>query len=171
YKYDMTISMNESQVLNHKGCLKKVFKGVSADNPYASFSIDVEGPFELECQIDIKPHVTSRSRLFKKMISKDNSHDTEDDAITGRLVLNSGKKILSSFANKGISRFTIETPSSSLELEMTAVFCLEEKKRQMASCANIDNHIRRYCEAGDYLTFYIRTDSCPVSVISFFFFF
>jgi hypothetical protein len=105
------------------------------------------------------------------MMTKDNKHDSEESTIKGKLVLNSGKKILSSFANKGISRFTIETSSSSLELEMTAVFCLEEKKKHMASYTNIDNHIKRYCVAGDYLTFYIRTDSCPVSIVFSFFIF
>lgn len=94
----------------------------------------------------------------------------------GKLVLDSGLDPLSSFANKGIGRYSIQT-STSVALELTIAFWLEESEKQQDEqsqqesdyeeellCTPIDQDVLRFCQAGDYLTFYVKSDTHPVSI-------
>lgn len=95
--------------------------------------------------------------------------------------MDSGDEPLSSFANKGIGRYSIQT-STDLALELTMAFWLEVNKDEGAEESDmeeistpIDQDVLRYCEAGDYLTFYVKGEFYPVSSTklnseSFFFF-
>jgi hypothetical protein len=81
--------------------------------------------------------------------------------------LDSGDEPLSSFANKGIGRYSIQT-STLLALELTVAFWLEENNETLEDeeedlCTPIDQDVLRYCQAGDYLTFYVKGESYPVS--------
>lgn len=144
---------------------------------------DVQGRFELQCDINIKPcssiNLVDRIKSFTSKnnlssISEDSSQSEEEDdgaSIKGQLILDSGDDPLSSFANKGISRYSIQT-STELALELTVAFWLEENNSEDSSSIEIeeeeelstpiDQDILRYCEAGDYLTFYVRGESYPV---------
>lgn len=81
---------------------------------------------------------------------------------------------MSSFANKGIGRYSIQT-STSVALELTIAFWLEESEKQQNEqetddeeelCTPIDQDVLRFCQAGDYLTFYVKSDTHPVSIIN-----
>lgn len=144
---------------------------------------DVQGRFQLQCDINIKPcssinlvdrikSFTSKNNLSSISEDSSQSEEEEDDAsIKGQLILDSGDDPLSSFANKGISRYSIQT-STELALELTVAFWLEENNGEESSSIEIeeeeelstpiDQDILRYCEAGDYLTFYVRGESYPV---------
>jgi hypothetical protein len=105
--------------------------------------------------------------------------EQEQEAVTvhqGKLVLDSGLDPLSSFANKGIGRYSIQT-STSVALELTIAFWLEESEKQQDDqnqqesdyeeellCTPIDQDVLRFCQAGDYLTFYVKSDTHPVSI-------
>lgn len=91
--------------------------------------------------------------------------EDDDTSIRGKLVLDSGDEPLSSFANKGIGRYSIQT-STLLALELTVAFWLEENNDYIEDdddlCTPIDQDVLRYCQAGDYLTLYVKGESYPV---------
>lgn len=100
--------------------------------------------------------------------SEEHVDDDEENEICmqGRLVLDSGDEPLSSFANKGIGRYSIQT-SNQLALELTAAFWLEENNDYIEEDdvhTPIDQEVLKYCQAGDYLTIYVKGESFPVSV-------
>lgn len=144
---------------------------------YDKFS-NVQGRFQVECDLCIKlfssNSIVNRLKSFKSRLDlADNEEGEEEEQVhQGQLVLDSGADPLSSFANKGIGRYSIQT-STSVALELTIAFWLEEADKQQEQeetddeeevCTPIDQDVLRYCQAGDYLTFYVKSDTHPVSV-------
>lgn len=131
---------------------------------------DVQGRFQFECDLIVKPCTSTKLvDRIKSLTSRNNlsESDEEDEDLTirGRLVLDSGDEPLSSFANKGIGRYTIQT-STLLAFELTVAFWLEENNDSVHDDDNvytpIDQDVLRYCQAGDYLTLYVKGESYPV---------
>lgn len=132
----------------------------------------------MECDLCIKPFsgnsIVNRLKSFKSRLDlADHENNQEQEEVhQGQLVLDSGADPLSSFANKGIERYSIQT-ATSVALELTIAFWLEEPSKQQEqeemddeeeACTPIDQDVLRYCQAGDYLTFYVKSDTHPVSV-------
>lgn len=141
---------------------------------------NVQGRFQVECDLCIKPFssnsIVNRLKSFRSRLDlADHEEDEEQEEIVhqGQLVLDSGADPLSSFANKGIERYSIQT-STSVALELTIAFWLEEADKQQEQDETdseeeelytpIDQDVLRYCQAGDYLTFYVKSDTHPVSI-------
>lgn len=122
----------------------------------------MEGPFHFECDLSIQqsPSNTLVKRLKSFRSRTDLASFESDQAVKGKLSLDSGENIFSSFASKGIGRYAIQT-TSAVTLELTIAFWLEEEAVQETV---IDQDILRYCEAGDYLTFYVKGETFPVSI-------
>lgn len=144
---------------------------------------NVQGRFQLECDLHIKPYSSANIvNRIKSFTSKTNllnaaeginEEENDEHFIKGQLVLDSGEEPLSSFANKGIGRYSIQT-STDLALELTMAFWLEVNKDEITEdgvgeelSTPIDQDVLRYCEAGDYLTFYVKGEFYPVSTCEF----
>lgn len=134
----------------------------------------------MECDLSIK--LCSSANIVKRIKSlrsktnlssvanaiEESEEENDDTIIKGQLVLDSGDEPLAGFANKGICRYSIQT-STLLALELTVAFWLEENNGKVEDeedelCTPIDQDVLRYCQAGDYLTFYVKGESYPVSV-------
>ncbi|KAI8641434.1 hypothetical protein BD408DRAFT_346225 [Parasitella parasitica] len=186
YQYKMNMKVTDNPIQTHTGAMKRVAKGISAAHPRAALSFHVQGRFQVECDLCIKPlpshSLVNRLRSFKSRLDlADNNNTEEEEELStvhrGQLVLDSGLDPLSSFANKGIGRYSIKT-STAVALELTIAFWLEESDKQQAEqqhqgeayfeeelCTPIDQDVLRFCQAGDYLTFYVKSDTHPVSKI------
>ncbi|KAI8083707.1 hypothetical protein BDF21DRAFT_337151 [Thamnidium elegans] len=174
YQYTMNMRTTNNITQTHTGVMKKVAKGISAAHPRVALSFDVQGRFQLECNLNIKPcSSTNFVNRIKSLTSRTNlsseEHVDDDDeneiCMQGHLVLDSGDEPLSSFANKGIGRYSIQT-SNQLALELTAAFWLEENNDYIEEDdvhTPIDQEVLKYCQAGDYLTIYVKGESFPVS--------
>lgn len=93
-----------------------------------------------------------------------------ENAVDAHLQLNSGENPLSSFANKGIGQYAIQTSplkNPSLALELTLSFWLEDSDESKGFESQIDRDVLMFCQGGDYLTFYVKGDSYPVCLNSF----
>ncbi|KAF1806968.1 hypothetical protein FB192DRAFT_1273705 [Mucor lusitanicus] len=180
YQYTMNMRVTNNQTQTHTGVMKRVAKGISAAHPRAALSFNVQGRFQVECDLCIKPFssnsIVNRLKSFRSRLDlADHEEDEEQEEIVhqGQLVLDSGADPLSSFANKGIERYSIQT-STSVALELTIAFWLEEADKQQEQDETdseeeelytpIDQDVLRYCQAGDYLTFYVKSDTHPVSI-------
>jgi hypothetical protein len=136
----------------------------------------VQGRFQVECDLALRPvtstTIVDRFRSFRSRndlnATLNETNEEEEDpvaAMKGRLVLDSGEEPLTSFANKGIERYSIQT-SALVPLELTIAFWLEESTESVEEeelCTPIDQDVLRYCQAGDYLTFYVKGENHPVS--------
>ncbi|OAD02582.1 hypothetical protein MUCCIDRAFT_111972 [Mucor lusitanicus CBS 277.49] len=177
YQYTMNMRVTNNQTQTHTGVMKRVAKGISAAHPRAALSFNVQGRFQVECDLCIKPFssnsIVNRLKSFRSRLDlADHEEDEEQEEIVhqGQLVLDSGADPLSSFANKGIERYSIQT-STSVALELTIAFWLEEADKQQEQDETdseeeelytpIDQDVLRYCQAGDYLTFYVKSDTHP----------
>ncbi|KAI9272290.1 hypothetical protein EDC94DRAFT_511640 [Helicostylum pulchrum] len=175
YQYIMNMRTTNNTAQTHTGVMKKVAKGISAAHPRVALSFDVQGRFQLECNLNIKPcsstNLVNRIRSLASRTNLSSEEHVDDDeeneiCMQGRLVLDSGDEPLSSFANKGIGRYSIQT-SNQLALELTAAFWLEENNDYIEEDdvhTPIDQEVLKYCQAGDYLTIYVKGESFPVSV-------
>jgi hypothetical protein len=138
----------------------------------------VQGRFQVECDLTLRPSISTtivdrlrslRSRNDLNATLNETSEEEEEDSaatMKGRLVLDSGEESLTSFANKGIERYSIQS-STLVPLELTMAFWLEESAETVEEeeiCTPIDQDVLRYCQAGDYLTFYVKGEKHPVSV-------
>ncbi len=93
-----------------------------------------------------------------------------ENAVDAHLQLNSGENPLSSFANKGIGQYAIQTSplqNPSLALELTLSFWLEDNDESKGFESQIERDVLMFCQGGDYLTFYVKGDSYPVCLNSF----
>lgn len=178
YEYTMNMRVTDNPTQTHTGMIKRVAKGISAAHPRAALSFNVQGRFQLECDLHIKPNssanIVNRIKSFTSKTNLSNTaegmndQENDDQFIKGQLVLDSGDEPLSSFANKGIGRYSIQT-STDLALELTMAFWLEVNKDDIIEGSDeeevstpIDQDILRYCEAGDYLTFYVKGEFYPM---------
>ncbi|KAI9360221.1 hypothetical protein BD770DRAFT_453525 [Pilaira anomala] len=175
YQYTMHMRATNNTVQTHTGMLKRIAKGISAAHPRVAHSFDVQGRFQLECTLTIKPcsstnfvsrirSLASKTNLASEEYCDNDDEEDEEICLRGRLVLDSGVEPLSGFANKGIGRYSIQT-SNHLALELTAAFWLEENNDYIEEddiYTPIDQEVLNYCQAGDYLTIYVKGDSYPV---------
>lgn len=119
---------------------------------------NVEGQFQLECDLRVKPSYSNT--IVGRLRSL--GSDLDESEIRGKLCLDSGQDPLSSFANKGIGRYAIQT-STAVTMELTIAFWLDDDESEEQKLVTpIDQDILRYCQAGDYLTFYVKGETYPV---------
>lgn len=139
----------------------------------------MQGRFQVECDLVLRSTssttIVDRLKSFRSRndlnATLNESNEEEEDstatAMKGRLVLDSGEEPLKSFANKGIERYSIQT-SAVVPLELTIAFWLEENTEAVEEegeiSTPIDQDVLRHCQAGDYLTFYVKGEKHPVSV-------
>ncbi|KAI8091031.1 uncharacterized protein B0P05DRAFT_528466 [Gilbertella persicaria] len=194
YQYQMDIRVTNNPVQTHHGIMRKAAKEQSMCHPRTALTFHVQGRFQIECCLTLKPYksthtlmkrlksLKSKSDLFrlanmeqgeeqrveeKKKEEEEEEEEVEEETIQARLVLDSGEELLSSFANRGISRYTLQT-SSSVTIELTMVFLLEtleeddeDEDEEKALYTPIDQDVLNYCVSGDYLTFYVKGEYHP----------
>lgn len=126
----------------------------------------MEGNFQLECELSVKSYQPNTIvKRLKRFGSKSDLDVIEESEVKGKLCLDTGDDPLSSFANKGIGRYSIQT-STSVTLELTIAFWLEDDETEEQRISTpIDQDILRYCQAGDYLTFYVKGETFPVMIL------
>ncbi|KAG1289952.1 hypothetical protein G6F66_009062 [Rhizopus arrhizus] len=171
YTLSMQVTNNETQT--YSGVMKRVARGVSTSNPHATLSFAIQGKFTLDCSLNI--HAVSSLSLVGRLkqlgrsnsTSSNSTVSTLENAVDAHLQLNSGENPLSSFANKGIGQYAIQTSplqNPSLALELTLSFWLEDNDESKGFESQIERDVLMFCQGGDYLTFYVKGDSYPTWV-------
>ncbi|KAI8373849.1 hypothetical protein BD560DRAFT_327751, partial [Blakeslea trispora] len=183
YEYTLDLRATNNDVQTYYGVMRKAAKGLSVCHPRKALTFTVQGRFQVECHLTMKPH-TSNSTLLSRLKSFRSSSDLskpsmskstlgesaeedleQDEIIQGKLILDSGEDLLHSFANKGIGRYTLQTSGSEV-IELTIAFLLEktpEEEDIEELQTPIDQDILKYCLSGDYLTIYVKGEHHPVS--------
>ncbi|OBZ89852.1 hypothetical protein A0J61_02089 [Choanephora cucurbitarum] len=181
YEYTLDICTTNNDVQTYYGIMRKAAKGLSVCHPRKALSFPVQGRFQVECHLTMKPHTSSstilsrlrsfrsssdlsKSSMSKSTLGDSAEEDTEEETIQGKLILDSGEDLLHSFANKGIGRYTLQTSGSEV-IELTIAFLLEKasEENEEELQTPIDQDVLRYCSAGDYLTIYVKGEHHPVS--------
>lgn len=126
----------------------------------------VKGQFQVNCDLLLKPYTTTLTSCLKSFVDYNNNteHTTtvlSNDKTTwkrGRLVLHSGENPSATFANRGVVRHYSMQVSPSERVELAMAIWIEEEKCSSNALLPPDQDVLRYCQMGDYLTFYQAQD-------------